>query len=101
MAENYNPADHSVDEVKAYVKENPAEAKAVLEAESARGEDSRSTLVSHLEKVVDGQQEAPVPAEPKAVTVAPADQSDLKDAGSILGKDYEVSPDRGYRVKRS
>lgn len=41
--------------------------------------------------------DAPVAAEPEAVEVAPVDQSELK-TDSVLGKDYEVSADRGYRV---
>ena len=100
--DDYNPADHNVDEVKAYVEENPQEAKAVLEAEQARGDDARTTLVKHLESVVEGQQEAPVDAEAKAVSVEPSPtptQSDVK-THTVFDKEYEVTPDQGYRVKR-
>lgn len=38
--------------------------------------------------------EAPVAAEPQPVQVQPADQSEPK---TVLGKDYEVTPDRGFR----
>lgn len=93
----YNPADHNVDDVKAHIEENPQDAKAVLEAEQS-GE-NRVTLVEHLHGVVDGQHEAPVAAEPTAVTVAPADQSELK-TDTVLGKNYEVTAERGYRVQR-
>lgn len=42
--------------------------------------------------------QAPVPAEPKPVQVSPADQSDPNTkSDTILGADYEVTPDRGYR----
>lgn len=43
----------------------------------------------------DDAPKAPEPAEPDAVTVTPEDQSGT----SLLGKDYDVSPDRGFRVK--
>lgn len=51
-----------------------------------------------------GQQEAdvpqaPEPVEPAPVEVSPADQSDVK-TDNIHGKDYEVTPDRGYRVSQ-
>lgn len=42
--------------------------------------------------------EAPVAAEPKPVEVSPG-TADVK-SDTVLGKDYEVSPDRGYRVKQ-
>lgn len=44
----YDPADHHVDEVKAYVEENPDEAEVVLQAETAGK--NRSTLVAWLEE---------------------------------------------------
>lgn len=97
MAE-FNPADHNVEDVKSHVADNPQDAKAVLEAEQARGEDSRSTLVKHLESVVEGQHEAPVAAEAPAVSVEP-NPTPTAAGRSLLGKEYEVTPDRGYRVK--
>lgn len=90
MAE-FNPADSHVDEVKAYVEAHPGELAAVLEAE--RAGKNRSTLVSYLEELGAGAPEAPENVEPESVTVAPADQS----AANILGVDYTVSPDRGFR----
>lgn len=42
---------------------------------------------------------APVPAEPAPVQVQPADQSDVK-TDKVFDKDYEVTPDRGYRVQK-
>lgn len=89
MTENYDPSEHNVDEVKAYVEENPAEAKSVLEAEKA-GKD-RSTLVAHLEGVVDGQHEAPEPVS-STVTVEPAPAPGLLDS-------FDVTPEKGYRRK--
>lgn len=44
--------------------------------------------------------EAPVPAEPAPVTVQPADQSDVK-TDTVFDKDYEVTPERGYRTKKT
>lgn len=99
MAE-FNPAEHSIADVKAHLKKNPAEAQRVLDAEKARGGDARSTLVSHLE----GQLEStPVAAGPKAVTVAPGDQSEPNSVSSernISGKNYTVTPESGYRVSK-
>jgi hypothetical protein len=43
--------------------------------------------------------EAPVPAEPQAVQVQPADQSEVK-TDKVFDKDYEVTPERGYRVQK-
>lgn len=40
--------------------------------------------------------QAPEPAEPKPVPVEPADQSETK-TDTVLGKDYEVTKDAGYR----
>lgn len=88
----YDPSEHNVGEVEAHVEENPAEAKAVLEAEKARGDDARKTLVASLEKIVEGQSEAPVPVSAPAVTVEPAAAPGLLDG-------FDVSPDRGYRRK--
>ena len=51
---------------------------------------------------VESDEEAPqavVPAEPEAVTVAPADQSDVL-TRTFHDKEYEVTPDRGHRLKR-
>lgn len=46
-AEGYDPADYTVEDVKAYVEDNPDERDAVLEAE--RGGKDRVTLVEWLE----------------------------------------------------
>lgn len=86
----YDPSEHNVEEVKAHVEENPAEAAAVLEAEKAG--DARVTLVSFLEKVVEDQNVIPEPVSAPAVTVEPAAAPGLLDG-------FEVSPDRGYRRK--
>lgn len=43
--------------------------------------------------------QAPVPAEPAPVQVQPADQSNVK-TDKVFDKDYEVTPDRGYRVAK-
>ena len=40
--------------------------------------------------------QAPQPAEPQPVQVAPGDQSETRQ-DTVLGKDYEVSKERGYR----
>ena len=41
---SYNPGDHTVEEVRAYIEQHPDEADAVLAAEQARGDQARSTL---------------------------------------------------------
>jgi hypothetical protein len=96
MAEQYNPGDHTVAEVKEYVEENPAQASEVLEAEKAG--QNRTTLVSHLEALVEGQADVPQAAEAAPVVVAPAPTPTKQD--TILGKNYTVSADRGYRVSQ-
>lgn len=50
--EAYDPGEHTVNEVKAYVEDNPDEAQAVLDAEQA-GE-NRVTLVAWLEGQAEG-----------------------------------------------
>lgn len=86
MADVFDPNDHKVDEVKAYVNEHPDDAARVLEAEKAG--QNRTTLVSSLE---DGLKSVPVAVEPKPVTVAPSYP------GLLDG--LEVTPERGYRRK--
>ena len=46
--EAYNPADHTVSEVRSYVEQNPDLAGAILDAEEARGDDARRTLIDWL-----------------------------------------------------
>lgn len=93
MAEDtYNPGDHKVDEIKAYVEEHPEEAQAVLEAE--QGGENRSTLVKALQAVVDNQHEAPEAAEPAPVTVEPSPTPTTV----VGGQEYTVDPDRGHRI---
>lgn len=89
MADDFNPADHTIAEVEAHLEENPQDAQRVLEAEKARGDDARSTLVSSLEERVNSTPEL---ADPKPVTVAPAEAPGLLDQ-------FEVTPERGYRKK--
>ena len=43
----YNPADHTVEEVKTYIDKHPDEADAIIAAEQARGDDARVTLVGN------------------------------------------------------
>lgn len=50
-------------------------------------------------QATDDTPEAPVPAEPAPVPVQPADQSNVK-TDTVFDKDYEVTPDRGYRVQK-
>lgn len=88
----YNPADHKVEDVEAHVEKNPAEAQAVLEAEKARGDDARKTLVASLEKVVEGQHEVPQAAEAAPVEVSPSPTPTL-----VGGTEFEVTPERGHR----
>jgi hypothetical protein len=92
--ENYDPSDHTVDEVKKYVADNPTTAQAVLDAEKARGDSARSTLVSHLEELVASP---PQSSEPAPVSVTPG-TGDVVEK-SILGETYTVDPLKGYRVK--
>lgn len=51
----------------------------------------------------DDADDAPVPAEPQPVEVSPeptpTEQSDVK-TDKVFDTDYEVTPDRGYRVKK-
>jgi hypothetical protein len=49
----FDPADHTVDEVKDHVRSNPGEAEAVLESEES-GE-GRVTLVSWLRSQIDDE----------------------------------------------
>jgi hypothetical protein len=46
--EGFDPADHTVDDVKAYVGEHPGERQAILDAETAGK--NRVTLVDWLEE---------------------------------------------------
>lgn len=83
----FNPSEHTVDDVHAHLKENPEDAQRVLEAEKAGK--NRSTLVSGLEEQLAS---VPVAAEPKAVVVEPASAPGLLDQ-------FEVTAERGYRKK--
>lgn len=97
MAENFNPSEHNIADVNAYLEENPTQLQTVLDAEKAGK--NRPTLVADLEERV---KSVPVQTEPSAVTVAPADQSTPNTAqASFFGKQYEVTPDGGHRLKRS
>lgn len=87
---DYNPADHSVADVKAHLEKNPQDLNAVLEAEKARGDSARSTLVSSLEEQAKAVPEA---VEPKPVEVAPGPTP----THSFFGKDYVRTPDGGFR----
>ena len=52
---DFNPADHTIEEVKAHLDEHPEDSQAVLEAERARGDDARVTLVNALEGADGGE----------------------------------------------
>lgn len=93
----FNPADNNVDDVKKYVDDNPQEAQSVLDAEKARGDDARSTLVKHLEGVVESQVQAPVPAEGSAVTVAPGEVGG-QNTHTFHGKEYQRTAEGGFRL---
>ena len=95
MPEEYNPADHTVAEVKEYVEQNLDEAQAVLEAEQA-GE-NRVTLVKHLEEVVEGLKPVPESVEPAPVEVSPGP---TPTQNNVLGKNYDVTPESGYRLSK-
>jgi hypothetical protein len=60
-SEEYDPGEYTVDEVKAYVEENPDQAQQVLMAEQAGK--ARVTLIDWLEESVD-EEEAPAPEGP-------------------------------------
>jgi hypothetical protein len=47
---DFNPADHTIDEVKAHLEQHPEDADAVLAAEQARGDEARVTLLNTLER---------------------------------------------------
>lgn len=89
--EEFDPADYNIPDVNAYVEDNPDDAQRVLDAEKARGDSARSSLVSALEK-----QLTPVDP-PKAVEVSPTDAS--VQTVSFFGKEYEVTADGGHKMK--
>jgi hypothetical protein len=57
--ESFDPGDHTVEDVKVYVEENPDSAVAILDAEVA-GKD-RSTLTSWLGEFIDASNAEPEP----------------------------------------
>ena len=85
----FNSVEANIPDVKTYVEGNPGSAQAILDAEKARGDNARATLIKHLEDVVASQ--AP------AVTVA-ADEVGAQNTHSFFGKDYARSPDGGFRL---
>lgn len=82
----FDPSEHNIDDVNAYLEENPNDLQRVLDAEKAGK--NRSSLVSALEEKVAG---IPQPVS-SSVTVEPAAAPGLLDQ-------FEVSPERGYRKK--
>lgn len=87
MADDFNPSEHNIDDVNAYLEENPSQLQAVLDAEKSGK--NRPTLVSSLEERAS---KVAVSTEGSSVTVAPAPTPGLLDQ-------FEVSPERGYRRK--
>lgn len=87
----FNPSEHNIDDVNAHLEQNPSELQAVLDAEKAGK--NRPTLVSSLE---DRVSKVAVPAEPAPVTVEPSPTPTSK----VFDTEYEVTPERGYRVKK-
>lgn len=63
--QEFDPADHNVDEVNQYIQENPDDLRRVLEAEKSGK--NRTTLVSSLEGTAEeeGQELAPQPGDTK------------------------------------
>ena len=89
MAE-FDPSDHNLDEVHAHLEKNPSEAQAVLDAEKAGK--NRSTLVSELEEQL---KSVPQPVESAPVEAGLSATPTKTD--KVFDKDYEVTPERGYR----
>ena len=46
----YDPADHTIEEVREHLAKHPKDTEAVIAAERARGDDARVTLISLLER---------------------------------------------------
>lgn len=98
MAEGtFDPADHNMADVEKHLADNPDQLQTVLDAEKARGDDARSTLVKQLEDQVAG---TPQPSGAPVVEVTPgvADNGEVQTA-RIAGDEYTVDPLKGYRVK--
>lgn len=90
----FNPSEHNIPDVNAHLEKNPSELQAVLDAEKAGK--NRPTLVSELEERVKG---VPTPVEPKPVEVSPAPTPVA--TTKFFGKEYEVTPEGGHRMKKS
>lgn len=86
----YDPADHTIDEVREYLDQHPDEAAAVLAAEQARGDDARSTLVNSL------QSQAGREGEPVEGGETPDVPKDI-DAGHPTGE-YPTEGTFGYNA---
>lgn len=101
----YDPSDHTIEEVNDYLKDNPNALQHVLDAEKARGDDARVTLVDSLQSQLDERPDVPEPVEASPVEVAPAAAPVSQAAASaanaktdkVFGQDYNVTPESGYR----
>lgn len=95
--ETFDPSAHNIADVEKHLAENPDQLQAVLDAEKARGDAARSTLVESLEKQVS---ETPKPSEGPALDVTPGVASNEEvQTTRIAGDEYTVDPLKGYRVK--
>ena len=52
--EAFDSTESTIDEVKDHVGEHPDETQVILDAERARGDDARSTLIDWLESQIEG-----------------------------------------------
>lgn len=73
----YDPADYNADEVIAYLRENPEQAAAILEAEKAEGGKDRKTVKEEAQAILDSADAPPQepPVDPGGVTPTPADDA--------------------------
>lgn len=95
MPEQFDSVGANIPAVKEYVEKNPDSATAILEAEQARGEDTRKSLVEWLE----ARLKPADPPAPTSVEVSP-DEPEVNPANtrSFFGKQYSVTPDGGHRA---
>ena len=92
MPEDFNSVEASIPAVKEHVEANPDSATSILEAEQARGDDARGSLVSWLEKKLKPAE----PVAPTSQTVAPAEPGQTR---TVHGKVYDVTPEGGHRLR--
>lgn len=73
----YDPADYNADEVIAYLRDNPEQAAAILEAEQAEGGKDRKTVKEAAQEILDSADAPPQepPVDPGGVTPSTDDDA--------------------------